>query len=366
MVLQCGIVGLPNVGKSTLFNALTQTMLAEAANYPFCTISANVGRVSVPDERLEKLAKIAKSQEVVKTQIDFVDIAGLVRGASRGEGLGNQFLSNIREVDCILNVVCCFDDENVTHVEGDVNPTRDIELIQTELILADIESLEKRLQNAEKKIKSGDKSTIIQMELMKRVLETLNGGKMAVVTNITKDEEKAFKMLQLLTGKKQFFVCNVGENEVNDGNTYTREVEEYRRKNGYIRTIIKAKDESEIAMLDTEVEKLEFLKTLGLGEKGLDKIIKIAYSLLNLISFFTVGPKEAHSWTVVAGSYAPQAAGTIHTDFEKGFIRAETISYADYLQYNGEEGCRSAGKLRLEGKDYIVSDGDIFHFRFNV
>lgn len=365
-MLKCGIVGLPNVGKSTLFNALTQTASADAQNYPFCTIEANVGIVCVPDERIEKLVKIENSQQIVPTQIEFVDIAGLVRGASKGEGLGNQFLANIREVDCILNVVRCFEDKNITHVEGGIDPIRDIELIQTELILADLESLEKRLPNIEKKAKNGDKECVIQANLIKKVIAVLNEGKPAINTEVSKDEQKQFKMLQLLTSKKQFFACNVDENAINTGNEYTKQVEEYCKKFGFVSTIISAKVESEIAILDSEEEKKEFLESLGLEEKGLDKIIKIAYNLLDLISFFTVGPKECHVWTVKRNAKAPEAAGVIHTDFEKGFIRAETISYEDYIKYNGEEGCKNAGKLRLEGKDYIVQDGDIFHFRFNV
>ncbi len=367
MTLRCGIVGLPNVGKSTLFNALTQTMQAEAANYPFCTIDANIGRVSVPDERLDRLAKIANSQEIIRSQIDFVDIAGLVKGASQGEGLGNQFLSNIRDVDCILNVIRCFSDDNITHVEGNINPVRDIELIQTELILADLQSLEKRIQNVEKKAKNGDKEAIKQFSIINKCIEKLNQGKMAIDVEIADNEEKKqFKMLQLLTGKKQFFVCNVSEDDVINGNEYTTEVFEYCKKNSYICEIISAKVESEISMLDSENERVEFLQALGLSEKGLDKIIKIGYNILGLISFFTIGPKEAHSWTVVDGVTAAEAAGTIHTDFEKGFIKAETISYEDYIKYKGEDGCKNAGKMRLEGKEYIVNDGDIFHFRFNV
>lgn len=366
-MLKCGIVGLPNVGKSTLFNALTQTASADAQNYPFCTIEANVGMVCVPDERIKELVKIVNSKEIIPTQIEFVDIAGLVKGASKGEGLGNQFLANIREVDCIVNVVRCFEDKNITHVEGTVDPLRDIELIQTELILADMESLEKRLQGGlEKKAKSGDKILIQQVELIKKILEVLNQGKPAIAINISKDEEKAFKMLQLLTGKKQFYVCNVDENDINAGNKFTQLVDNYVKTINSISTNISAKVESEIAILDTEEEKQEFLETLGLKEKGLDKIIKIAYSLLDLISFFTVGPKECHVWTVKRNSKAPEGAGVIHTDFEKGFIRAETINYEDYVKYKGEEGCKTAGKLRLEGKEYIIQDGDIFHFRFNI
>lgn len=365
-MLKCGIVGLPNVGKSTLFNALTQTAAAEAANYPFCTIEANIGRVCVPDDRIDKLAKLENSQETIYTQIEFVDIAGLVKGASKGEGLGNQFLANIREVDCIANVVRCFENNDISHVEGNIDPIRDIELIQTELILSDLESLEKRLPNIEKKSRSGDKALIAQVNLIKRILEVLNRGEPAINTEIQKEEEKDFKMLQLLTSKKQFFICNVDENSITTGNKYTKLVENYAKKINSISTNISAKVESEIALLDSEEEKKEFLETLGLEEKGLNKIIRIAYNLLDLISFFTVGPKEAHVWTVQKNSTAPQAAGVIHTDFEKGFIKAETISYDDYLKYGSEEACKNAGKLRLEGKDYIVKDGDIFHFRFNV
>lgn len=367
MTLKCGIVGLPNVGKSTLFNALTQTMQAEAANYPFCTIDANIGRVSVPDERLDNLAKIAGSKEIIRTQIDFVDIAGLVRGASNGEGLGNQFLSNIRDVNCILNVIRCFEDSNITHVEGSVDPIRDIELIQTELVLADLESLEKRIPNIEKKAKNGDKEALKSLSIMKKCFDKLNNGKFANEVELNDEEEKKqFRMLQLLTGKKQFFVCNVSEDDVINGNKYTERVFEYCKNNFYKCEIISAKLESEISSLDSDTEKIEFLKTLGLKEKGLDKIIRATYNLLGLISFFTIGPKEAHSWTVWDGATASEAAGVIHTDFEKGFIKAETISYEDYVKYNGEDGCKNAGRLRLEGKEYLVKDGDIFHFRFNI
>jgi GTP-binding protein YchF len=364
MSLQCGIVGLPNVGKSTLFNALTQTIQAEVGNYPFCTIEANVGRIAVQDKRADVLAKLANSQEIIRTQVEFVDIAGLVRGANRGEGLGNQFLAKIREVDCIMNVIRCFDDENVAHTENSINPLRDIELIQTELILADIENIEKKIKNIEKKAKT-DKILAGQLDMMIRVYNVLNEGNPAIETIITKDEDREFKMLQTITGKKQFYVCNVDENSLKSGNKYTDAVRKYLEKRNGIYTIISAKIESEISLLEKEEEKEEFLQTLGLEERGLDKIVKIAYSMLDLITFFTVGPKETHCWTIRAGSSAPQAAGVIHTDFERGFIKAETISYYDYIEHKTEEGVRNAGKLRLEGKEYVVRDGDIFHFRFN-
>lgn len=353
---------MPNVGKSTLFNALTQTAAAQAANYPFCTIEPNVGLVEVEDERLAKLTAIAGSKVILPVKIEFVDIAGLVRGASKGEGLGNQFLSHIREVDAIINVVRCFEDENVTHVEGKIDPIRDLELIQLELILADLESLEKRIPNLEKKAKF-DKEAKAELELAQKVLVLLKEGKRASET--PKVDAKALRNLQLITSKPQLFVCNLSEEEL-QGNKYSAQVQEYAKTQGFSAVLISAKIESEIANLESKEEKREFLAAVGLTQTGLNQVIKQAYDLLSLITFFTVGPKECHAWNVIKGSSAPRAAGEIHTDFEKGFIRAETIGYDDYIKFNGEEGCKTAGKLRLEGKEYIVNDGDIFHFRFNV
>jgi GTP-binding protein YchF len=364
MSLQCGIVGLPNVGKSTLFNALTQTAAAQAANYPFCTIEPNIGKVNVPDERCDKLAAIAGSAEIIPVQIEFVDIAGLVRGASKGEGLGNKFLSHIREVDAIINVVRCFEDENITHVEGLVDPLRDIELIQLELIIADMESLEKRIPTMEKKLKS-EKEIAVQIEMAKRVLEVLKEGRAARTLKVNSEEEKILKGLQLITSKPQLFVCNLKEHEL-AGNKYSQLVEGFGKENGYQVLKICAQIEAEIASLESAEEKKEYLDSVGLKETGLSQIIRNSYELLSLITFFTVGPKECHAWMLNKGFFAPKAAGVIHTDFEKGFIRAETIAYQDYITLNGEEGAKAAGKLRLEGKDYIVADGDVFHFRFNV
>ena len=364
MSLQCGIVGLPNVGKSTLFNALTQTAAAQAANYPFCTIEPNIGKVNVPDFRLEKLTEVAGSAVIIPAQIEFVDIAGLVRGASTGEGLGNKFLSHIREVDAIINVVRCFEDENITHVEVEVDPLRDIELIQLELIIADMESLEKRLPALEKKARL-DKEIGAQVEVAKKVLEVLKDGKAARLTKIKDDEEKTFRELQLITSKPQLFVCNLKEHEL-AGNKYSELVEKFGKENGYQVLKICAQVEAEVAGFETEEEKKEFLEAVGLEETGLAQIIKGSYKLLNLITFFTVGPKECHAWTLKKDSSAPKAAGVIHTDFERGFIKAETISYDDYVALNGEEGAKAAGKLRLEGKEYITQDGDVFHFKFNT
>jgi hypothetical protein len=363
MGFKCGIVGLPNVGKSTLFNALTQTAAAQAANYPFCTIDPNVGDVGVPDERLEALARIAKSAEIIPTRLTFVDIAGLVRGASKGEGLGNQFLANIRETDAIAHVVRCFVDDDVTHVEGKIDPIADIETIETELMLADLDSLEKRVVNLEKRAKQGDKEAKEQVDLMNRALALLRDGKPARLVRRGDEEEKAFRGLGLLTSKPVLYVCNVDEASAHDGNTYSAKVFERAKQEGAKAVVVSAKIESEIAVLPPEVQK-DYLGAVGLDEPGLNRVIRAGYELLDLVTFFTAGPKEARAWTVERGTRAPQAAGVIHSDFEKGFIRAETIAYPDYVALNGEVGAREAGKFRLEGKDYVVQDGDVLHFRF--
>jgi len=366
MGFQCGIVGLPNVGKSTLFNALTQTAAAEAANYPFCTIEPNTGRVSVPDPRLLSLAAIAKSQAIIPTQLEFVDIAGLVKGASKGEGLGNQFLGHIREVDAIVHVVRCFESSDIIHVEGNVNPLRDIDIIETELMLSDMESLERRIPQMEKKIRGKDPLAMAQMPLMEKALKILQDGKPARLTPCTDDEKETLKGLQLLTTKPVLYVCNMAEDEVTGENIYTAQVREHAAKEGARVVTISAAIEAEVASLEDADEKAEFLASLGLEETGLSRIVFEGYTLLNLITFFTIGPKEARAWTVFQGAKAPQAAGVIHTDFERGFICAETVSYKDYIEFNGEQGAKTAGKMRQEGRDYIVHDGDVFHFRFNV
>jgi GTP-binding protein YchF len=363
MGFKCGIVGLPNVGKSTLFNALTQTAAAQAANYPFCTIEPNVGDVAVPDARLETLAAIAGSAQIIPTRITFVDIAGLVRGASKGEGLGNQFLANIREVDAIVHVLRCFEDDDITHVEGRIDPVGDAETVETELMLADLDSLEKRVVVVEKKAKSGEKEAKEQFALMMRALVLLRDGKPARLADLTPEERESYRQLGLLTQKPVLYVCNVDEGAAAGGNRFSRTVEGMAKRQGAGCVTISARIEEEVAQLPA-AEREEFLSSLGLEEPGLNRLIRAGYDLLGLITFFTAGPKEARAWTVVKGSRAPQGAGVIHTDFEHGFIRAETIAYADYVANKGEAGARDAGKFRLEGKDYVVQDGDVMHFRF--
>lgn len=366
MGFRCGIVGLPNVGKSTLFNALTETQAAQAANYPFCTIEPNVGNVGVPDPRLDELARIAGSQKIIPTQLGFVDIAGLVRGASKGEGLGNQFLGNIREVDAIVHVLRCFEDDDIQHVDNKVDPISDAETVETELMLSDLESLEKRVPAAEKKAKAGDKESKVIASVLGQALELLREGKPARLTQPKDDEEaRVFRQAQLLTAKPVLYVCNVEEGSAAEGNAFSARVFEKAKAEGANAVIVSAAIESELVGMDAE-ERTVFLEEMGLHETGLARVIRAGYELLHLITFFTVGPKEARAWTVHLGAKAPEAAGEIHSDMQRGFIRAETIAYDDYVSLGGESPARDAGKLRQEGKEYVVKDGDVLHFKFNV
>ncbi len=364
MGFNCGIVGLPNVGKSTLFNALTQTAAAQAANYPFCTIEPNVGRVAVPDRRLDTLAKIGKSAKVVPTSLEFVDIAGLVRGASKGEGLGNQFLANIREVDAIVHVLRCFEDPDVTHVEGGVDPVRDAETVETELMLADLDSLERRAQALVKRARGGDKEAQAQMALIEPIRAALEAGRPAG-TAVPRGEEEAARRLQLMTTKPVLYVANVEESLAATGNAHSAAVFEMAKAKGARAVIVSAAIEAEISQM-AEADRGDFLASLGLEDSGLDRIIRAGHDLLGLITYFTVGPKEARAWTIIRGMKAPQAAGVIHGDFERGFIAAETVAYDDYVALGGEQGAKEAGKMRVEGKEYVVKDGDVMLFRFNV
>ena len=365
MGFRMGIVGLPNVGKSTLFNALTRTAAAQAANFPFCTIEPNVGEVAVPDERLERLAAIARSRQVVPTRITFVDIAGLVRGASKGEGLGNQFLANIREVDAVAHVLRCFEDDDVTHVEGRVDPVADAETIETELMLADLESVERRLQGLSRKVRGGEKEALQQERLLHAAREALSEGRPARTVEPAEEDARAWGALQLLTTKPVLYVCNVSEAEAASGNDLARAVEAMAEAQGAASVAISARIEEEIAQLPPE-DQAEFLAEMGLEEPGLDRLIRAAYALLGLRTYFTVGPKEARAWTITGGTLAPRAAGVIHGDFERGFIRAETIAYDDFVALEGEQGAKDAGRMRVEGKTYEVRDGDVLHFLFNA
>ena len=365
MGFKCGIVGLPNVGKSTLFNALTETASAEAANYPFCTIEPNTGIVSVPDKRLKLLSELAQSQKIIPAQMQFVDIAGLVSGASKGEGLGNKFLAHIREVDAILHVLRCFEDEDITHVETNIDPLRDAEIIETELMLADIESLDRQMQNLAKKVKANEKDAKIDLVLMEELYSMLSDGKSIRLGNFSEEKHKRIKNFNLLSSKPILYVCNVSEADAASGNNLSKTIFEKAFQEKCEAVIISGAIESEIALLDND-EKNEFLKDLNLEESGLARLIRAGFGLLNLITFFTIGPKEARAWTLKDNSTAPEAAGVIHTDFQKGFIKAETISYNDYIKFETEQAAKDAGRVRIEGSEYKVEDGDVFHFRFNV